>query len=188
MMDASIINCSVPFEGFSLDFLVKLEESVEWTEAFRPKHGEGYVFASGEIWVRTVRDRTLLVEAEPGENLLMLLHTIERRFRRLRPIPGLEERIALGGWCHWIRGYWGRLNADASTQADEETYDLLSPALLVDGKNGWIAVYQYGRIQVLEAGTRSTSISVWSEVDPDIVCASINAVASQLSDTIRTLL
>lgn len=188
MIGSGVIKCSLPFEGYSLDILVKLNESVEWTKAFLPKDDKGYAFASGEIWVRTEKAGTILVEEEPGENLLMLLDTIERRLRHPKPIPGLEERIALGGWCHWIRGYWDRLNADASTQDDEAIYDLLAPALLVEGKNGWIAAYRYGEAQVLEAGTRSTSMSVWSKVDPNILCAAIKVASSQLSDAIRARL
>ena len=184
-MDAKIIRCSLPFEGFSLEFLVKLDESVEWTKAFLPKDDKGYAFASGEIWVRTAKEATLLVEMEPGENLLMLLDTIKRSFSRSKLISGLEERIPSGGWCRWMRGYWDRLNADASTQDDEAIYDLLAPALLVEGKNGWIAAYRYGEAQVLEAGTRSPLLSVSSGVDTDVLCASIDAASSQLSSAIR---
>lgn len=184
-MNAAVIRCSLPFEGFSLDLVVKLDESVEWTTAFRPKDNNDYVFASGEIWVCTARERTLLVAEEPGENLLMLLDTIGRSFRRSRPISGLEERIPLGGWCHWIRGYWDRMNADAGAQDDEATYDLLIQALLVEGRSGWIAAYRYGEARVLEAGTRNTSVSVWSKIDPDALCASIDSASFQLSNAIR---
>lgn len=184
-MNTEVISCSLPVEGFSLDFSVKLDESVEWTKAFRPNDDKGYAFASGEIWVRTATETSLLVEKEPGENLLMLLDTIVRSLRRPRLIPGLEERIPMGGWCHWMRGYWDRLDMDASMQDDEAIYDLLAPALLVEGKSGWIAAYRYGEAQVLEAGTRSTSLSVWSKVDPDVLCASIDAASSELSDAIR---
>lgn len=187
-MDEEIINCSLPFDGFSLDCVVKLDESVEWTKTFRPKHGEGYAFASGEIWVRTATDTARLIEEEPGENLLMLLDTIERSVKRSRPIPGLEAKIPLGGWCHWMRGYAHRLNTDAIAQDDDATYGLLIPALLIEGKSGWIAAYRYGEANIFEAGTRSTSLSVWSKVDSGALCTSINAASSKLSNAIRARL
>src|SRR5258706_13404155 len=95
-MNAEVIRCSLPFEGLSLDFVVKLDESVEWTKEFRPKDNNDFVFAGGEIWVRTAKETTLLVEEEPDENLLVLQGTMERSLWRSRPIPGLAERIPLG--------------------------------------------------------------------------------------------
>jgi hypothetical protein len=186
MMDAGIIRCSLPLDGFDLDFVVKVDESIEWTKAFGPDDRE-YAFARGEIWVRTAEEAILLIdeEPEPGDNLLILLGSIGRTSQRSGLMPDLEEKIPLGGWCHWMRGYWDRLVSDKGAQDDGATYALLAPALLVDGKSGWIAAYRYGNVQVLEVGTRSASFSAWSEVNPDVLCASIDAASSRLSDAIR---
>jgi hypothetical protein len=188
MMDAEIVKSSIAFERFDLDFRVEVAESIEWTRSFDPPGVKGLVFAAGEIWISSSGASTLLIEKEPGANLIATLSTLKQAVRSLRAIPGLDARIPRGGWCHWMRGYWDRLNSDAGSQDDEATYNLLIPAMLVDGKSGWIAAYRYGEDRVLEAGTRSTSLSVWSAVDPDALSVSIDAACSLLSDAIRARL
>jgi hypothetical protein len=188
MMDAEIVKSSIAFERFILDIRVGLAGSIEGTESFHPPAVENYVFAAGEIWLSSPEVDTLLIEEQSGANLITTLSMLKHAIHSMRAIPGLEERISLGGWCQWMRGYWDRLNADGIAQEDEAIYDLLIPALLVEGKSGWIAAYRYGEAQVLEAGTRSTSLTVWSKFDPGALRASIEAASSQLSDAIRARL
>jgi len=188
IMDAEIVETSIPFEQFNLDFRVELAESIEWTKSFDSPDVEGYVFAAGEIWLRSSEEITLLIEKEPGANLIATLSTLKHTVCSLRAITGLEERIPLGGWCHWMRGYWDRLNSDASAPDDEASYNLLIPALLIDGTSGWIAAYRYGEVPVLEAGTRRASLSVWSKFDSEALSASIDVACLRWSDAIRARL
>lgn len=181
------IRSSLDLETFSLDFLVGLDESIDYTESFRPQGIEDYVFAAGEIWLRTAEQTSLLIEQRSGANLISTLTGIRHEICSLRLIPGLEERIALGGWCHWMQGYWDRLNADSCTEDDEAGYDLLIPALLVDGKYGRIVAYWYGGSTILEVCTRPSegpALSAYSKFEPDVLSASINIVSSKLSDAI----
>lgn len=191
MMDREKISCSLSFEAFGLELIVGLNESVECTEAFRPPGVDDFIFAVGEIWLRTEKVTALLVEERDAGNLVATLEMLRHELGSLRAISGLDQRIAMGGWCEWTYGYWERLRADCCTEDDESTYDSLRAALLVDSKSGCIAAYRYGEAVILEACIRpqtSTSLSVWSKVDPGALCASINAASSQLSNAIRARL
>lgn len=190
-MDAKKIRSSLDLDTFSLDFLVELDESIDCTESFRPPGIEDYVFAAGEIWLRTSEQTSLLIEQRSGANLISTLTGIRHEISSLRLIHGLEKRISLGGWCHWMQGYWDRLNADSCTEDDEAVYDLLIPALLVEGRCGRIVAYRYGGSTVLEACTRPSegaALGAYSKFVPDVLSASIKKVSSKLSDAIRVRL
>lgn len=191
MMDRKKIRCSLNFEVFDLELIVGLDESVEYTEGFRPPGVDGFIFAVGEIWLRTEKATCLLVEERDAGNMMATLEMLKHELGSLRAIPGLDQRIEMGGWCEWTHGYWERLRADCATEDDESTYDLLRAALLVDSKSGCVVGYRYGEAAILEACLRpqtSISVSVWSKIDPNAVCASIDAASSQLSNAIRARL
>lgn len=188
MTDIAKVGSQLNFETFGLELIVDLSESIERTEAFRPQGMNDFFFAVGEIWLRTEQGTVLLIEERDAGNLIATLEMLKHELGSLRPIPGIEQRIPVGGWCGWTQGYWDRLCADQSEEDDEPAYALLRAALLVDSKCGCIAAYRYGEAVILEACTRpqaSAPVSVWSRIDPDALGASIDAASSQLSDAIR---
>lgn len=187
MMSNELVEASIALERFCLSFRVDLEESIEWSRAFESPD-EDFAFASGEIWSNSLGSNSLIIEKIHGDNLLTTLVALKYSIRSLKQMPGMEAQIPVGGWCQWMRGYWSRLDSDASTPDDELICSSLMPALLVEGKSGWVAAYRHGEAQILEVGERSGTLSYWSAINPDDLCASIDAITLQLGNAIRSQL
>lgn len=191
MIDAEIVKCSISLEEFSLEFHVRMAESIEWTKSFDPAGDRSFVYAAGDVWLDSREATVLLIEEQYGANLLSTLSSLKQSIRSLQARPSLEERIPLGGWCNWMKDYWDRFNADASKEEDKSVYDLLIPALLIDGECGRMVAYRHQQALVLEVCTQSksdASVNVWTEFNSDTLCASIDAVSAQLSTAIRSRL
>jgi hypothetical protein len=187
-MTAEILTLSLEVGTFSLDFRVSLDASIESTKSFQPAGVEGFVFAVGEIWLRATDASALLVEEASAGNLIETLRTLERRVATMRPSPELEQVIPVGGWSRWMAGYWERLNADRGMADDEKVYDLLAASLVADGKAGYIAAYQHGRVAVIEACTRPTvgnSMCLSSVTEPSVFCESVRRLSRELCQMVR---
>ena len=189
MMAAEVLTRSLALGTFSLDFRVSVDASVESTTFFQPPGVEGYVFAVGEIWLRTMDETALLIEEANAGNLIETLRALDRRVATMRSHPELEKVIPIGGWSQWMTGYWERLNADRGLTNDDEVYDLLITSLVVDGKAGYMAAYQHGNVAVIEACTRSvvggSSICRSSVTEPRVFCESVRSLSTELCEAIH---
>lgn len=188
MMAAEILTLSLEVGTFSFDFRVSLDASIESTTSFQPPGVEGFAFAVGEIWLRSADASALLVEEANAGNLIETLRTLERRVATMRSNPEFEQVIPVGGWSQWMTGYWERLNADRGMADDEKVYDLLAASLVVDGKAGYIAAYQHGKVAVIEACTRpavGSPMCLSSVTEPAAFCESVRRLSMELHRALR---
>ncbi len=188
MMNPEILKFSLNFEHFSLDLHINVEASIADTEGFRPPGIHDFVFAVGEIWLRTADTSRLLIEEINAGNLIIMLEELNKKLLcRLSDLK-FERYIFLGEWCQWMNGYWERLHNDRSTKDDDAIYDELIPALISEGKYGYIAVYQYKEFSVLEAGTRAPAdadLCFYTKFNPKILSNSLKVLAVQIKDAIQ---
>jgi hypothetical protein len=188
-MDVEFVICSLVLETFSLDFKAKLNASIESTTIFQPPGVVDYVFAAGEIWLRTPDATSLLVEEASSANLIETLRTLELRASATQRNLELERRIPVGGWGRWMSGYWARLNEDRSADDDEKIYSVLITALIVDGEQGCVVAYRYGNEAFIEVCTRpganGTPEMLHSKFEPDVLHKCVRRISSELRDATR---
>lgn len=191
MMNANSLTYSLNFSGFSIDFDVKIDSSIQETKAYRLPANIDFVFAVADTWLWMAGVRHLLVSDFNTGNLIELLRNLEQRLCAQSLSHTLEGVIERCGWGAWMHGYWDRLNNDASTVDDDAIYDLLIPMSLLEGHEGHIAAYNYNGTAVIEAATRpkiGVPIFVCSDFEPGKVAAELEQMRLLVEAAIRARL
>jgi hypothetical protein len=184
VMSDDVFTLSLVLPGFSVDFDVKIQSSIEWTRSF-DSCGPDFVFAVAEIWLRIGDSRHLLdLELYPG-NMIEELKLIGERLRNPISLQGIEKIIPCGGWSVWMAGYWNRIDAETTTIEDERICDLLIPMSFIDSGEGHIAAYKYNGMSIIEAGTRPETkeekpIYVWAVFDPEKIAEEVRGLRQSM--------
>jgi hypothetical protein len=181
MTNDDIFTLSLEFPGFSIDFDVNKQASIERTLSYEHCHWPDFVFSVAEVWLRIGDSRHLFVSEIHTGNLVEELKWIRKNILDPISIQGIEEIIPCGGWGIWMPEYWNRIDAESTTAEDERLYDLLIPSSLMDGREGHIAAYRYNGIPIIEAATyplvTGKSIYVWAAFDPKKVADEIQQIS-----------
>lgn len=172
MTGANVTPHSLRFAGFSIEFRVDKQSSVDLTNRF-DHHGPDFVFVVAETWLHQEGSKQLIIPATHPENFLERLRDLEARVSNPPSVPGLEEVIPCGGWCSWMAGYWDRVDKESNAVDDEKIYDLLIPLSFVESRVGHIALYIYGGRKIFEVATRPGeceghhTVGAWSQFSSD---------------------
>lgn len=164
------VTYSLNLSGFSIEFDVKTNESLELTRWYDLPSDNEFVFAVANTWLKVGQDRYLLASEFHTGNLIELLRGLEEDFGALSFSSGIERVIARCGWARSLHGYWERLMHDSSLLDDETLYQQLIPMLLMEGLEGYIGAYRYNDSAIIEAATRpksGTPIFVCSDFNPE---------------------
>jgi hypothetical protein len=172
MTGADMTSYSLTFAGFSIEFRVDEQSSVDFTNRF-DSHGPDFVFAVAETWLHKEGSNQLIIPATHPENFLERLRDLSARVSSPPSVPGLEEVIPCGGWCSWMAGYWDRVEKETNVAEDEKLYDLLIPLSFAESRIGHIALYMYGGKKIFEVATRlgeheeHHAVGAWSQFSAD---------------------
>jgi hypothetical protein len=176
----------IEFDKFSIEFALRLEESLEWTRGFTVPEAD-FVFAVGDIWLNAAGRRSLVVEELQSGNLIETLKGVEEGFRSPAGLVNVENTLKKGDWCSWMRAYWGRVADESFTSDDEVVYERLIPASIVEGRNGHIASYMYGAEPVVEIATRSAEyVHVWAPFDCQRMALAVQNVRQTMREVLLT--
>jgi hypothetical protein len=173
---ASVMNMKyskfyLTFEGFQLEFLVDLGESIEESERYSRASASDFVFARGEIWLLSYSARHRVLDQKSGGNLLETLGAIATKMKVLPEIEAGKYFVDCGGWGPWMRGYWARFLNDVPEPDDDLKHDFLVKCLLDEGDGGALAAYRVNASAVIEVclPSKRTSnepvVEVWSYFD-----------------------
>lgn len=180
---------SLVLPGFAIDFDVKKEASIAFSERFG-EHDKRFVFAVADIWVQVDAARYRLVTDQHPGNLIELLKGVEADLRKAKALDGMEALLPRGHWGRWMHGYWERLMNDFSAADDEAIYGQLIPFSLVDGHGGHVVAYRYNGLPTIEVATRPTvgdaPIYVWSGFDTELLAGQVRAMQDAISAHLRT--
>jgi hypothetical protein len=192
VMSAETLRQTLAFAEFSLIFLVRKDTSVEATTKYRPPGVRDFVLAAGEIRVRADEQEIPLIDEFSCGNMIETLRSLKRRLVSLERDPELERCIQSGGWCEWMQRYWNRLDADRLAREDEPVYECLIRSMIVDGKRGCIASYQYQGTGLIEACVRgdrgTTGFGLRTTVNPKATAEVIQAISDEISKAVRSWL
>jgi hypothetical protein len=167
---SNVVRYSVDVADFSIDFEVDIDASISCTRSFKVPTVDDYIFSCAEIRMRCGNERYLVCGADEVYNLEVTLISLIKAISGPKSIEGIENIIEQGGLSKWMRGYWSRIYADCATEEDESIYDKLFPACEVSHRYGYIAVYRYKGLPVIEV-TGQTSL----EETPFVKAAVFNA-------------
>lgn len=191
MTGANMKSYSLTFAGFSIEFRIDEQSSVDFTNRF-DHHGPNFVFAVAETWLHQEGSNLLIVPATHPENFLERLRDLSARVSSPPSMPGLEEVIPCGGWCSWMAGYWDRVDNESNAASDEKLYDLLIPLSFVESKVGHIALYMYGGKKIFEVATRPDeheghqTVGAWSQFSSDALGKEIAHLEKVIAADIRS--
>ncbi len=147
------ITYSIKFSSFSIDFVIKIPESVEMTKKFY-KPGSNFIFAVAEIWVRNCKYEYCIMDAVRPGNFFEDIKELRKRLTTSFDVARLEYFMPQGGWCEWMCGYWHRLNEDCSRKKDENIYKVLIELSVFESRSSQLAIYLYNGSATIEIGSR----------------------------------
>ena len=160
----------VQFKGFTLEFRVDRAASQKKSKALCPPGESPFFFAAGEVWLAMPSRSALLLDDESASNLLETIRHLDRKLiEASKGGVALSGVIEKGQWAPWMKGYWARVDQGRAELEDEEIYERLADAIVVDAKSGCVAVYRHLDSVVVEACLRS-DVDDWLSVydTPDV--------------------
>lgn len=182
---------SLSFNRFALEIDLDVALSVQYTRDFS-HHGSDFLFAVAELWMNLGAERFLIYPKSNPGNFFEDLSSIAVAVSRPPIVQNLEATINCGGWCSWMSGYWGRLDADALTIDDEVKYENLIRLSILESRVGHLAIYKYGDSSVIEAATRSDDphdrVVAWDSCESQSLRGQIDAMARDMAIAIRRAL
>jgi hypothetical protein len=175
MINETFINYDLEFNGFTIQFEINIEFSIEDTDGFSNSQYPDFIFARGAIWLCVGNEKSILFDYQDSGNILAVLDGFERVLIKVPKIKNLESIVICGELRAWSEGYFQRIRDDTSLENDEATYELLSPSILDTahmGKFGEYYVYSYDNKNIIEVNLREHEnfthkpAHVWAEFDP----------------------
>lgn len=185
--DNKAVTFTLDLSGFSLDFDVWVELSIEWTRGLA-SHGPNFVFAIADTWLRIGTTRYLIAPEDNPENFIETLKDLALTFHDPVSVSDIEKIIPRGGLYAWMCGYWDRIMNDCNMPNDEAIYSLLIPLNVIDTHKGNIAVYRYNGSPTIEVATRPESsdpINVWCEFNPELKALELKQLQQLITTTIK---
>jgi hypothetical protein len=186
-MSQKTLNFSLDLDVFSFEFAVDAELSAELTHRFN-EHDSEFLFAAGEIWIRTPTCRELILPVTRPQNILQLLGNIAKALGNPPSAVGLEKLIAKGGWSSWMSGYDQRLYSDSTSSQDELTCDVLLPFSVVEGSRGRIIIYSYVGCPIVEVVAHSEGDKIgcvfWGQYDPAAVVHRLRHIKTAMREAV----
>jgi hypothetical protein len=167
---------------------VKIDASILETKSFNLPDSRDFVYVVADTWLRIGDARYILGSEFDTGNLIEFLRYFEKRLYALPLLDEISTVVERCGWAVWVRGYWERLNDDTITAEDEALYDLLEP-ISVMAYDGYIGVYKYNDVAMIEVATRpETSIPVFvcSSFEPAKLIEDLKQIRISVKSTVST--
>lgn len=194
MINETFIPFDLEFDGFTIRFEINLEFSIEDTDGFSNPQYPDFIFARGAIWLCIKNEKSILFDYDDSGNILTVLESFERVLDKVPTIQNLESIIVCGELSTWSQGYFQRIRDDANYEDDEQTYELLRPALLDTGhmgKFGEYCIYTYCGKSVIEVNLLEyekfthKAAHVWAEFDAIKMSQKVKLIREEIESAIR---
>lgn len=178
----------IRLDGFSIDFFLDSETSLNLTQGFGALVRAEKFFAAGEIWIKAGHTSFRLIKQTQAGNLFVVLDEIQRRIKKPGFPTPLPQFVLPGDCAKWMFGYWKRVQQDLSTAEDETHYDQLYPLCVAVESEGYLFVYWSNECLFVEAASidaEGNPADVASACDPEKLFAQIDDIRSGMEQGLR---
>jgi hypothetical protein len=194
MINETFITYDLEFDGFTIQFEINVEFSIEDTDGFSNSQYPDFIFARGAIWLCVGSEKSILFDYQDSGNILAVLDGFERVVTKVPKIKNLESIVTCGELRAWSEGYFQRIRDDKSLEDDEAMYELLSPSILDTahmGKFGEYYVYSYSDKNIIEVNLLEHEnfthkpAHMWAEFDSKKISQKVKLIREEITSAIR---
>jgi hypothetical protein len=168
-----LLTYSLVFEGFSLEFDIRVQRSTAETHAFQRGKPSDFAFVVSDIWLKSGHRRCLVSSEFNTGNLIEALRDLSAAFGAPEKLGAAGSIIPLSGLCAWMREYWSRVDEDRAVADDEANHDCLTHFCVIAEDTGCIAIYDRDGVPTIEV-----SAQVDDEAGPLMVHAKFSPAAA----------